>query len=60
MKELKKLVPLTAPHQLNLMFDTVRTSGLGKAERQKIALALAQILMQAAGLTVEEFDDDDR
>ena len=58
MKIPKKAVPLTAPHQLNLMFDTVRTAGLGAAERRRAALALAQVLMQAAGLTVEEVDDD--
>jgi hypothetical protein len=40
------------------MFDAMRTAGLGTAERQKVALALAHILMQAAGLAVEEFDDD--
>ncbi|MDH3663915.1 MAG: hypothetical protein OEU92_28525 [Alphaproteobacteria bacterium] len=60
MKNPKNPVPLTAPHQMNLMFDTVRTAGLGAAERRKVALALAQILMQAAGLMVEEVDDDGR
>lgn len=60
MKNTKKPAPLTGPHQLNLMFDAMRTAGLGAAERQKVALALAQILMQAAGLAVEEFDDDGR
>lgn len=32
----------------------------GSAERDKIISALAQILMQAAGLSVEELDDDKR
>ena len=33
---------------------------VGSAERNKIISALAQILMQAAGLSVEELDDDKR
>ena len=43
--------PDIRPHQLE---------GLGSAERDKIISALAQILMQAAGLSVEELDDDKR
>ncbi|MEH2469315.1 hypothetical protein V1281_001434 [Nitrobacteraceae bacterium AZCC 2161] len=46
--------------QLNLLFDNIRLEGLGSAERDKIISALAQILMQAAGLSVEELDDDKR
>jgi hypothetical protein len=33
---------------------------LAPAERDKIISALAQILMQAAGLSVEELEDDKR
>jgi hypothetical protein len=46
--------------QLNLLFDNIELEGLGPAERDKIISALAQILMQAAGLSVEELDDDKR
>ena len=46
--------------QLILIFDNTRLEGLGSAERDKIISALAQILMQAAGLSVEELDDDKR
>jgi hypothetical protein len=46
--------------QLTLLFDNIRLEGLGSPERDKIILALAQILMQAAGLSVEELDDDKR
>ena len=45
--------------QRNLSFDTKRLEGLSPLERNKIALVLAQILMQAAGLSVEELDDDE-
>ncbi len=46
--------------QLNLLFDNIRLEGLSSAEWDKIISALAQILMQAAGLCVEELDDDKR
>jgi len=46
--------------QLTLLFDNIRLEGLVSPERDKIILALAQILMQAAGLMVEELDDDKR
>jgi hypothetical protein len=59
MKSLK--LPAAAPsRQMNLLFDNSRLEGLGSPERDKITSALAQILMQAAGLSVEELDDDKR
>jgi hypothetical protein len=54
-------LPATVPgRQMNLLFDNSRLEGLGSPERNKIISALAQILMQAAGLSVEELDDDKR
>jgi hypothetical protein len=54
-------LPATAPsRQMNLLFDTMRLEGLSSVERDKVASVLAQILMQAAGLSVEELDDDER
>lgn len=50
----------TASRQMRLLFDNIKLDGLTPAERDKIILALAQILMQAAGLSVEELDDDKR
>ena len=60
MKFLK--LPAAAPgcRQMNLLFDTKRLEGLSSLERDKITLVLAQILMQAVGLSVEELDDDER
>lgn len=46
--------------QLTLIFDNNKLESLGSAERDTIISALAQILMQAAGLSVEELDDDKR
>ena len=42
-----------------LLFDSNRLEGLVAIERSKVASALAQILMQAAGVRVEELDDDE-
>ena len=53
-----KLPPTIAGRQMNLLFDTRRSEGLGSAERDKVISILAQILMQAAGLNVEELEDD--
>jgi hypothetical protein len=60
MKSLKRPTSTPGSHQLSLMLDTRRTAGLAATERNKVALALAHILMQAAGLVVEELDDDRR
>ena len=59
MKSLKLPAPASG-RQMNLLFDTSRLDGLGAPERDKVISALAQILMQAAGLGVEELDDDQR
>jgi hypothetical protein len=54
-------VPAVEPaRQLNLLFGNIRLEGLDPVERDKIITALAQILMQAVGLSVEELDDDKR
>ena len=57
MKSLK--LPVAVPHrQMNLVFDNSRLEGLVPPEREKVVVALAQVLMQAVGLEVEELDDD--
>jgi hypothetical protein len=56
----RKTPALTPSRQMRLLFDNIRLEGLAPAERDKIISALAQILMQAAGLSVEELDDDKR
>jgi hypothetical protein len=48
-----------AGRQMSLSFDNNRLEGLEALERGKIASALAQILMQAAGVRGEELDDDE-
>jgi hypothetical protein len=53
-----KLPSSIASRQMNLLFDAKRSEGLSSAEQDKVVLILAQILMQAAGLNVEELEDD--
>jgi hypothetical protein len=53
-----KLPSTIAGRQMNLLFDAKRSEGMSSAERDKAVLILAQILMQAAGLNVEELEDD--
>jgi hypothetical protein len=55
-----RLPATTSGRQMNLLFDTRRSEGLTSLERDKVISTLAQILMQAAGLGVEELDDDKR
>ena len=53
-----KLPSMIAGRQMNLLFDAKKSEGMSAAERDKAILILAQILMQAAGLNVEELEDD--
>ncbi len=53
-----KLPSTIASRQMNLLFDAKRSEGMSPAERNRVVLKLAQILMQAAGLNVEELEDD--
>lgn len=54
-------LPAAVPgRRMNLIFEDNRLEGLSALERTKIISTLAQILMQAAGIRVEELDDDKR
>jgi hypothetical protein len=53
-----RLPVTTSGRQMDLLFDTRRSEGLTPLERDKVISTLAQILMQAARLSVEELDDD--
>lgn len=54
----RELPTAIAPRQTSLLLDGNRLDGLEEFERGKVATALAQILMLAAGIRVEELDDD--
>ena len=59
MKQHNTPVP-TSDRQMSLMFEPRKVDGMNDAERAESIITLAQILMQAAGLIVEELDDDRR
>lgn len=59
MKRLNMPAP-TFGRQMSLEFEPRRLGGLDDTERRKAVSTLAQILMQAAGLVVEELSDDQR
>ena len=44
--------------QMTLAFEACKLEGLSEKEREKAVLTLAKVLMQGAGLVVEEFGDD--
>lgn len=49
---------LASGRQMSPIFEPCRVDGMSDAERAKAVITLAQILMQAAGLVVEELGDD--
>lgn len=59
MKQQDAPVP-NSDRQMSLMFEPRRMDGMNDEERAKAVITLAQILMLAAGLAVEELDDDRR
>ena len=60
MKPIKLPALTQGPRQLSLLFESRCLTGVSTLDRSKARMLLAQILMQAAGLCVEELDDDRR
>jgi len=59
MKQKDAPVP-NSDRQMSLMFEPRRMDGMNEEERVKAGIMLAQVLMLAAGLIVEELDDGQR
>ena len=59
MKQHNAPVPISGK-QMSLMFEPGKVEAMDDVERSATITTLAQILMQAAGLIVEELDDDRR
>lgn len=57
MRSRNTLVPASG-RQLDLIFKTRMLDGLSDKDRKTAISTLACLLMQAAGLVVEEFNDD--
>ena len=60
MEQQHKVPAPTSGRQMSLIFEPCRVDGMSDTERAMALLTLAQILMQAAGLVVEELGDDQR
>ena len=57
------LLPVTEvrlPRQLTIALDAVQMNGLSVPERSAVLLRLARLLMEAAGVELEEGADDGR
>jgi len=57
------LLPVTEvrlPRQLTMVLDAVQMNGLSVTERNAVLLRLARLLMEAAGVEIEEGADDGR
>ncbi|KJF65194.1 hypothetical protein [Rhizobium nepotum] len=59
MRSRNPLVPASG-RQLDLIFKARTLDGLSDKDRKTAISTLACLLMQAAGLVVEEFNDDQR
>lgn len=57
MKQHNAPVP-TSGRQMSLMFEPRKVDGMNAVERAEATMALAHLLMQAAGLIVEELGDE--
>jgi hypothetical protein len=53
-------LPPAVPHQLNIPFDSGRLRGISPSDRRTALARLARLLLEAAGVAVEERDDDER
>jgi len=56
----RNLLTAITGRQTSLLLDDDYLDGLDVLARSKVAAALAQVLLQAAGVTVGELDDDKR
>jgi hypothetical protein len=54
----KQPSPPVEPRQMSIVFESRGLRGLSTAERTKVLMDLAHLLMLAAGVVVEENDDE--
>ncbi len=53
-------LPSKPPRQLSMALDSVSLRGMSPSERRTALVRLATLLMEAAGVAVEERDNDER
>lgn len=54
----EQALPTTEPRQMSIVFESNGLRSLSTAERTKVLMDLAHLLMLAAGVVVEENDDE--
>ena len=54
----EQALPPAEPRQMSIVFESNIVRGLSTAERTKALMNLAHLLMLAAGVVVEENDDE--
>lgn len=54
----EQALPPAEPRQMSIVFESNGLRGLSPAERTKVLMNLAHVLMLAAGVVVEEADDE--
>ncbi|MFL6605724.1 MAG: hypothetical protein ACJ8R9_30970 [Steroidobacteraceae bacterium] len=57
-KTRKRVSPLPAQSQISMAFESAGLLGLSSAERTKVVIQLARLLMLAAGVAAKERDDE--
>jgi hypothetical protein len=57
---LQPIVRFKPPRQLGMALDSLELRGLRAAERGAVISRLARLLMEAAGVAIEESGDDGR
>jgi hypothetical protein len=61
MRNLPAPAPLaTAPRQLSIALDSVRLWGMSHSERRAVLARLTGLLLEAAGVAMQEHDDDEQ
>jgi hypothetical protein len=57
---LQPIVRFKPPRQLSMVLDSLELKGISAAERRAVIARLARLLMEAAGVEIEESGDDGR
>lgn len=57
---LRPIVRVKPPCQLSMVLDSLELKGISAAERRAMIARLARLLMEAAGVEIEESGDDGR
>ena len=52
--------PPAASRQLSMLFDSGRLRGMSLTERRMVLVRMARLLLEAAGIAMEERSDDER